>query len=154
MSSKFSDFQSLLQLSVGTNLTFAVILSLFDETFIREKKIIKSMRQGIDIVKTGEKENYENELQNIETRMIQTSNWIENLNHDWMRPILLICSLLALYSLTISSNYPDSQISYYHTLVSYGTLFPFIIFCVVVIFRGYTITRAVRRLNSKLDKNI
>jgi hypothetical protein len=151
MAQQLSYLQSLLQLSVGTNLTFAVVLSLFDETFIREKKIISSLHAGVLASKHINMSNFISEIESVNTKMINTSNKIDNLNHVYMRPLLLGCALLVFYSLVVSSYDPNGPISSLHFCIAYGSIIPFLFFCMYVLWRGYLITRAVRKINGKVD---
>ncbi|MCU4182370.1 hypothetical protein [Bosea sp. BH3] len=156
-------FQSLLQLSVGTNLTFAVILSLFDYSIKKERDIASNIHiSATNII--GMQFNTEDN-QNRALKVYERSQTLKNSVDSWgalleyvsyyiFRPIALLMSLLALYLLIESSIYNDRKATFMEMTLSFITITPFLVFSVWAIGFSYYKAWQTKRLRRELDDSL
>lgn len=139
-------FQSVLQLSVGTNLTFAVVLSLIDHSMRREKYLSDELLESAKTLLTNQNTNdgRRSDLRSIYTRaqelrvsIVNRSEMIDNITYFYFKPICILMFMVALYLFVDFTYNYNSPIAEHEKWIAIGTLIPFLVFSLIIISLSY-----------------
>ena len=154
---------SLLQLSVASNLTFTVILSLFDTPLKKERDAIDSLQRGINLkfdryeeqqLSTSALNGLKNEADRLRNSVEGAISVLSGITYKWVRPICFCLALVALGYLVQVSLSPDLPASPSIAWISLGSLTPLVVFGVIAILFSLWIEIRIGGRRKRLDDMI
>lgn len=153
----YASLQSVFQLSVAINLTFAVLVALFSTALQREKDILSSVKRGIRMRCERDKsksEKYDKILQrsdDLDYLVEHRSRRILDFFYIYFQPLFLLMALISLFALFYSSIYLSRPASKLMILFAFICMTPFVVFAAYSLWISYSVSTKVRNLVSEVD---
>lgn len=154
------DFLTILQFSVGANLTFATILSLFDNILGREKRAAERLVDKVRSLKNSP--TYSEYFRNTEHEALadarklkldveRFSSLLERMTFRWFRPWAVFSAAMAL-SLLIYATFVYSPLApIWFITATFLTISPLIMFSIAAIFLTSRKLREFEGRRSRID---
>jgi hypothetical protein len=157
MDATFGAFQSLLQLSVGINLTFAVIVTLFDTSIAREQRVARSLLIGLRSLPDIDERKRHELLEKADLALVKidaTAQFLERIMLSAVRPLCLVCSLIAFSILLLASYRNSDSISFIFQIACLSTFLPFLFFGVLVFYQTSALSHRVESIAQEIDNAV
>lgn len=154
-----SNVQSVLQLSVGTNITFAVLLSLFDTALDKHRRIALSMKEGVigrindDDTSKTEKDKLKPYIPRIDEKIKNiegTSKRIEWIVAQRFQPLFLACAFISFVLLCYCVLRANDEAGVWIYALALVTFLPFMWFSVKSLFISFKLSSELRKLSEEL----
>jgi hypothetical protein len=155
----YSSLQSVFQLAVALNLTFAVLLSLFSESLKREKRILSSLIDGIKSYHPSKESvlysvKLLNDSELLSNDIDLASTKLDDVFSNFFRPIFIIVSVVSFCFLMASSIVPTSIAGLGSLVWAAFCMMPFAFFAAITLYISFHISRRVTRLSQLVDETL
>jgi hypothetical protein len=159
----WSAFQSLFQLSVALNVGFIALIAFFGNTFEREKRQIEQLTSSSKfVVDEFERRNISSEIQikdytkalNLQFELVHEEGNADFIAYVVLRVVAIICAVLALIFLSISSFNSGNEIGYFSRFSSVALLVPVLTFALYSTYHSISAALRYGRKRKEIETSV
>lgn len=153
----YASLQSVFQLSVAVNLTFAVLLALFSTALQREKDIVTSLKNGLLMRRNREQsrseliDQYLKKSEDLDYKVENRSRRLADVFYYYFQPAFLVMAILSLVFLFVSSLKSPALVDVITFIFAFLCMAPFVVFALLALWMSYSVSIQVRRLLRTVD---
>lgn len=152
-----SDLISLIQLSVGLNLTFASLTTFLDAPLEHSKSRLRQTIDGITDLQVLRNKDYEptlKKLSDLDGELSRLSKVVYSVVYQWVRPACFVAGLLSIALLIYSSLHIGDYAENLYLAIILGTLVPLLIVTVYLFFSSVNLEINIESRRRRIESEI